>query len=336
MPAYRFSKASAKLKALAEAEAGQRPSLLTYPDRTSLSKIPLLTIDVEHYECERQLTGIWCLNQGPFDQFSSEFMELATSLGKGMQEGPRVMDPLTFLLHNLSLYLWQTEDPHRTHFPHLRLLMKPLPNGGLIQVRQIVSLIKATELYARRLATLSIGGRPLFEAEKSPAPPWQLVGEANYRSGVQYYPKYVEKPDGCGGIVSTREEHARLFTEDWLTKGIVTTLANKGGDPKVREDELAPPRPTALVISKNKPGPEPDVKNARKVAEIVAREAPSQRWQNRLDDICKALDKDEIPCPKTWVNREPPILGWSDVTTPHDRELAKKAIAHHLAIARKL
>jgi hypothetical protein len=244
-----FPDAAAKLKVLAKAEAEQRPSLSEYPERTGPTKIPLLAIDVEQHDLEgRQVTGIWCLNHGPLDEFSSEFMELAANLGKGLAGRPRAIDPLTFLLHNLSLYLWHREDRQRADFVHLKLLTKPLANGVSIQVQQIVSLIKATELYARQLTISATTGRRPFEVQDSPTPPWLRVEEANNRPGFQAYPKWVGKPDGRRGIVSTVEEHARLFTEDWLTRGIVTTLPNTDGEPRASGDELAPPKLEANVI----------------------------------------------------------------------------------------
>jgi hypothetical protein len=92
-----FSDAAVQLKTLGAAEARQRQSLPEYLERTSLEKIPLLAIDVEHHELEqRQGSGIWSLNHGPLDQFASEFLELGVSLGKGLPGRPRGIDPLTF------------------------------------------------------------------------------------------------------------------------------------------------------------------------------------------------------------------------------------------------
>jgi hypothetical protein len=220
-----FPDAAAKLQVLARAEAEQRPSLSEYPERTDPAKIPLLAIDVEQHELEgRQATGIWCLNYGPLDEFSSEFMELATNLGKGLAGRPLAIDPLTFLLHSLSLFLWHAEDRQKADCRYFNLLTKPLPNGRSIQIRQIVSLIKAAELYTRQLAISATTGRPRIGLQESSAPRWQLVEEVNYTPGVQEYPKWVYQPDGRHRIVATREEHAGLFTEEWLNNGIVTTL----------------------------------------------------------------------------------------------------------------
>jgi hypothetical protein len=222
-----FQNAAAKLKALAEAEAMQRHSLSEYSERTDTTKIPLLAIDVEQHELEgRELSGIWCLNHGPLDQFSSEFMELAGNLGIGLPGKPRSIDPLTFLLHNLSLFLWRTEDRQKAGFRYLNLLTKPLPNGRSIKIRQIVSLIKATELYVRQTAILATTSPRPFKPQESTAPPWHLVEDINLGLGDQDYPKWVYQPDGRHRIVSTRDEHAGLFTTDWITRGIVTMPVN--------------------------------------------------------------------------------------------------------------
>jgi hypothetical protein len=218
-----FSDAAVQLKTLGDAEARQRQSLPEYRERTSLEKIPLLAIDLEHRELgRRQGSGIWSLNHGPLDQFASEFMELGANLGKGLPGRPRGIDPLTFLLHNVSLFLWETQDRENAGFRYLYLLKKPLANNQSIKIRQIVSLIKAVELYSRYVALSLTTGRQGSEPQDSPAPPWQVVDEAKFQPGFQEYPKWVHQPDGRHRIVSTREEEAALFTADWITKGIVT------------------------------------------------------------------------------------------------------------------
>ena len=88
-------------------------------------------------------------------------------------------------------------------------------------------------------------------------------------------------------------------------------------------------------MEKNKPGPRVDVETARKVADIVARTVSVERWQDRIEDVCRALDDAKIRRPKTWRNRRPPISSWSNATVGDDRKLAKKAIAHHVENARK-
>lgn len=92
---------------------------------------------------------------------------------------------------------------------------------------------------------------------------------------------------------------------------------------------------TPLEPPKTKPGPKQDLDSAREVLSIVLQIAGSGRWQDKLDEICEALDNRRIPFPKTWGKRTPPITSWVDATaTTDDRELAKKAIRDRLKIAR--
>jgi hypothetical protein len=330
--------AAADLKALQEAEFRERPTLPEYKDRYPSADIPLLALDVEPHEISgSEPIGRWCLNHGRLDQFSGEFLQIALNVGSGLSFKPVNIDALAFLFHTLSLFLVATEDLQQTGSRYLKLLRRPLADGRVIQVRQILSLIKATELLARECGIAAKLGRPPIDMTVSPGLPWLLVKEdEDLRPGFVGYPQWIFQPDGRHRTVPTREEHARLFTEDWLTRNIVTTLPNSHGDPNASEHELPAATPPTLVNGKNKPGPQPDIKTARKVADIVAREAPGQRWQDKLDDICEALDEEEVRCPKTWAKRELPILSWSDGTLGPDRELAKKAIAHHLANSRKL
>jgi hypothetical protein len=85
--------------------------------------------------------------------------------------------------------------------------------------------------------------------------------------------------------------------------------------------------------SSTRPGPKTDFKTASRVDEIVKRVAPEGDWGSDIDDIAAELDDEKIPHPKTWPMRDPPIRNWTDAATTN-RDLAKKAIAHHLKIAR--
>jgi hypothetical protein len=125
--------------------------------------------------------------------------------------------------------------------------MRPLADGRVIQVRQILSLIEATELFARQCGIAAKLGHQPIKVPESSALQWLIVQEdENLRPG--WYPKWINQPDGRLVIVSTREEHARLFTEDWLTRNIVTTLANTDGEPRASRDELSS-KPAASVIN---------------------------------------------------------------------------------------
>jgi hypothetical protein len=90
---------------------------------------------------------------------------------------------------------------------------------------------------------------------------------------------------------------------------------------------------TGEMPSRLKPGPPTDYETASRVAQTVAEIVAESNWRSRLDELCDALDDKKIPRPKTWRKRNPPIGSWADAATT-DRDLAKKAIAHHLKIAR--
>ena len=80
-----------------------------------------------------------------------------------------------------------------------------------------------------------------------------------------------------------------------------------------------------------KRGPKPDLETTVRVAEIVTRVAPDGDWRSKLDDVCDALDEDEIPCPKTWrKNRN--YRCWGDCV---ERDIVVKAIEYRLEIAKQ-
>jgi len=95
---------------------------------------------------------------------------------------------------------------------------------------------------------------------------------------------------------------------------------------------LIPPSITAAP-TRAKPGPKQGRVVAQRVQEVVTKIAGSETWKAKLDDICEALDEERIACPTTWRRREPPLTDWLDAAAT-ERELAKKAIAHRLKIAR--
>jgi hypothetical protein len=90
-----------------------------------------------------------------------------------------------------------------------------------------------------------------------------------------------------------------------------------------------PAGPSVGVPERRKPGPTTDRDTAWRVRQIVDRVMTERDgdWKASLDDICKELDKEQIPRPKPWGKKGLP--SWSDAA---DMEpgLAKKAIAHHL------
>lgn len=91
-------------------------------------------------------------------------------------------------------------------------------------------------------------------------------------------------------------------------------------------DSLAagPPAP-------RKRGPKPDHDTAARIADVVARIAPSGDWRSKLDEICEALDEEHIPVPRTW-RRNRKCREWIDCD---DRDLIVKAIAYRLGQARQ-
>jgi hypothetical protein len=236
--------AARQLRELADAEFTARPTLSEYPDRTSVAKIPLLALDcsAEHESGAGRPCGIWSLNHGAIDEFASEYVAIATGLGMGLPGRPEGVDPLTFLLHRVSLWLWRQQQPGTgfTGFKYLYLLEKPLPDGRSIQIRQIVSLVRATELYARYKGTRF--GRELNE---DPALPWPQI-----LPGCAHYPKMIDRPDGPRGRVETREEHAGLFTAGWIGRNLVsvdpaTILGGEPGGPAVATSAPAAEHPDA-------------------------------------------------------------------------------------------
>ena len=75
--------------------------------------------------------------------------------------------------------------------------------------------------------------------------------------------------------------------------------------------------------SARKPGPKADAENHAKVAKIIRSYGESWTTDENLVEICDALDREEVPIPKTWPQRNPPSRSW------------KRAVAHYPAIVIK-
>lgn len=90
----------------------------------------------------------------------------------------------------------------------------------------------------------------------------------------------------------------------------------------------------ADLSDNRRPGPKRDVETAQRVAAVVAGVAQGLRWTDKLDEVCERLDDEKVPCPKTWKNRDPQVRNWT-VAAATERQLAIKAIAHHLKNARR-
>lgn len=96
--------------------------------------------------------------------------------------------------------------------------------------------------------------------------------------------------------------------------------------------------PTGTTLSAatrpKKRGPKPGHETAVRVAEIIANVAVDGDWKDKLEEICSALDKAEMPYPKTWPKRDLPLKSWEDGALI-EPALAKKAIEHLLKLAKQ-
>lgn len=81
-------------------------------------------------------------------------------------------------------------------------------------------------------------------------------------------------------------------------------------------------------------GRKPDHEGAARVAAIVARVVPTGDWTKALDDICSALDEEQIPIPTTWPKRAMGLKSWEDGATL-EPTIARKAIEGRLDLAKK-
>jgi hypothetical protein len=106
-------------------------------------------------------------------------------------------------------------------------------------------------------------------------------------------------------------------------------LAGPVVSPKPQGTREAPPVNDG---SRMKPGPRPDIETAVRALDSVTRVAGAAHWKNKLDEICNVLDQDGIPVPKTWKKNHG-LENWTDAAES-ERDLAKKAIAHHLKVAK--
>ena len=68
-----------------------------------------------------------------------------------------------------------------------------------------------------------------------------------------------------------------------------------------------PAQPLTAAGAPRKRGPKPDHETALRVAEIIATFKHGDR-KDKLDEICSALDKAELPYPKTWPRRSHTLL----------------------------
>jgi len=82
---------------------------------------------------------------------------------------------------------------------------------------------------------------------------------------------------------------------------------------KAKPAKVVPEAPISSV--RVRPGPKPNVDQARQVFEVVQSVAGEQDWKTNLDEICDAMDTAHIPVPRTWRNRHPCIQDWTDAAS---------------------
>jgi TraM recognition site of TraD and TraG len=64
-----------------------------------------------------------------------------------------------------------------------------------------------------------------------------------------------------------------------------------------------------------KPGPKADAENHAKVAKIIRSYGDTWTTDENLVEICETLDREEVPTPRTWPDRNPPSRSWARALT---------------------
>lgn len=157
--------------------------------------------------------------------------------------------------------------------------------------------------------------------EKDRASKWHvgaIIGEALSHTSLKLIAEAATHA-AAGGFPEPDEAGAAVRSED--ESGCTNVgLAVNGANPPESDGKG------------RKRGPKSDGEAASRVAEIVARLAPDGDWRPKLDDICEALDKAQIPFPTRWRKRDRSCDGWAAYD---DRANAVKAIEYRLKIARQ-
>jgi len=322
-----WSATAQRLKILAEAEAVKRPHRDRYPNEIELDNIPLLVLDCEpHDQAGSREIGVWRFSRNALDQFFSEYIEIVAELGKALPGRHPDSEPINFLLHNLSLFLWSATNGHGSSPKFLNLIKKPIAGGQWIQVRQIMSVIKATELFIRQL---SVTGPvpPLTQG----VPPWLCV-DPIAPPGFQDYPKWATEPNGRHRIIATREEHAKLFDAPWMlvnamqvgaqasqVVGMLTTkeqLKENVIEPQSIAHNMGTTGEGIAPMSIRPRGYMANMARHHAIVESIGRQDPhiknnSKRWRmdSALKNICIDLDHDEMDVPSNWSAGRTPSLG---------------------------
>jgi hypothetical protein len=152
----------------------------------------------------------------------------------------------------------------------------------------------------------------------------------------EFIPKHKDRDAFSLGF---RDLYAAIWTEGYSSleeraKAGWNELANTGARPALSGTEGGGGDPVKSSGKGLPRGPKPDNEGAARVAEIVERVAPARDWKDRLDEVCKALDTEEIHYPKTWPRRDIPLNSWEDGATL-EATLAKKAIEYRLDVAKQ-
>jgi hypothetical protein len=122
-------------------------------------------------------------------------------------------------------------------------------------------------------------------------------------------------------------EAERIFLEAFDNTVALLDLAEPPKPDTGRTPEVA----TVPKAKGRKRGPKPDYENASRVTEIVARAAAGGDWRLKLDDVCEALDEENIPIPSKW-RRDRQCRCWADCV---ERPIIIKVIEYRLEIARQ-
>ena len=171
---------------------------------------------------------------------------------------------------------------------------------------------------------------------------WFLCPSGHWVDGRGNPPQFVPIPEAERKVpnhfkASTRNALAGRISY-WQAEALVPELSplpksipDEGTTITEGSSDGAEPKATATGLRR---GPKPDYKNPQLVAEVVARLAPNGDLHEKLDAICEALDKEDIPVPKTWPRRVEPLMSWQDGAL--EPPVAKQAIKDRLKRAKRL
>jgi hypothetical protein len=195
-------------------------------------------------------------------------------------------------------------------------------------------LRESYDVYARLLRD---AGSPLTEillTESIPAwvyqwavaKEWFPCPSGYFVDGRGNPPQYVPTPEAERRVPDRYKAYTRNALESrisyWQAEALVQDVGclpqlipEEGTTNAEGSTEAAEPKPT---VTSARRGPKPDYENPPRVAEIVARIAPDGDLHTNRYAICEALDKANIPFPKTWLKRDPPLESWDAALLEND------------------